>query len=195
MRTLPVFVLLPFLATNAGAQNAPKVGDPPEARDMKLVGAHELQARSAYQPIVHEQNGRWIAFIGHHGGTQSAPKPVNALTGAAEFNGTSILDVTDPRAPKFLAHIPGEQGLGEQGGAQMVRWCPGRTLPKADKGTFYLLRTFGNSAHEVWDVTDPAKPALLTRIGRSRARTRTGGSAIPASPTSFRASRVGARGG
>ena len=27
-----------------------------------------------------------------------------------------------------------------------------------------MLRTFGDSAHEIWDVTDPANPALLTRI-------------------------------
>src|SRR5205085_716158 len=29
----------------------------------------------------------------------------------------------------------------------------------------YMLRVFGGRAHEVWDVTDPANPALLTRIG------------------------------
>src|SRR5947208_810215 len=33
-----------------------------------------------------------------------------------------------------------------------------------DKSKVYLLRTFGNSAHEVWDVTDPAKPNRLTVI-------------------------------
>jgi hypothetical protein len=144
---------------------APKVGDPPEAKDMALVGYHDLQARSAYQPVVREQIGRWILYVGHHGGTDGAPKPVNALTGNAEFNGTSIVDVTDPRAPRLLAHIPGEEGLGESGGAQMVRVCAGRELPHGDAGTFYLLRTFGNSYHEIWDVGDPAKPRLVTRIG------------------------------
>jgi hypothetical protein len=136
-----------------------------EAKDMALVGYHDLQARSAYQPVVQEQNGRWIAYIGHHGGTEKVAKPVNALTGKPEFNGTSVLDVTDPRAPRYLAHIPGEEGQGESGGAQMVRVCSGKGLLKGDQARFYLLRTFGNSAHEVWDVTDPAKPALLSRIG------------------------------
>jgi hypothetical protein len=28
----------------------------------------------------------------------------------------------------------------------------------------YLLRTFGNAAHEIWDVTDPAKPRRVTVI-------------------------------
>ena len=27
-----------------------------------------------------------------------------------------------------------------------------------------MLRDFGNSAHEIWDVTDPAKPSRLTVI-------------------------------
>ena len=136
-----------------------------EVKDMALVGYHDLQARSAYQPVVLEQNGRWIAYIGHHGGTEKVAKPVNALTGKSEFNGTSVLDVTDPHAPRYLAHIPGEEGQGESGGAQMVRVCSGKGMLKGDQAKFYLLRTHGNSAHEIWDVTDPAKPALLSRIG------------------------------
>ena len=147
---------------SAAAQPAPGA---PEARDMALVGFHDLQARSAYQPVLREQNGRWILYVGHHGGTDKAPKPVNAVTGAAEFNGTSILDVTDPHAPRYLAHIPGEAGLGESGGAQMVRVCAGKELPKGDPSRFYLLRTFGNSAHEIYDVSDPSAPKLVTRIG------------------------------
>jgi hypothetical protein len=70
--------------------------------------------------------------------------------------------VTDPRHPKPLFHIPGEPGSGESGGAQMVRVCAGATLPNADKSKFYMLRTFGNLGHEVWDVTDPSKPSLLS---------------------------------
>ena len=139
-----------------------------EARDMALVGFNDLQARSAYQPVVREQNGRWILYVGHHGGTDKAPRPVNPLTGAAEFNGTSILDVTDPRAPRYLAHVPGEEGLGESGGAQMVRVCSGRELPHGEPGKFYLLRTFGNSWQEIWDVGDPAKPRLVSRVGPLR---------------------------
>src|SRR5258707_10176155 len=76
---------------------APKVGDPPEAKNMRLVGYNALQARSAYQPLIHKQGDRYIAYVGHHGGTPSVPKPVNPMTGQAEFNGTSIVDVTDPK--------------------------------------------------------------------------------------------------
>ena len=150
------------IAANAGAQQRITVD---EAWNMELVGRQDLQARSAYQPVVKEQNGRWILYVGHHGGTEKTPKPINSVTGAAEFNGTSVLDVTDPRAPRYLAHIPGEEGLGENGGAQMVRVCGGAELPKADRTKFYLLRTLGNSAHEIFDVTDPAKPVRIATIG------------------------------
>jgi hypothetical protein len=131
----------------------------PEKNNMELVGYHDLQGRSAYQPVVHKQGDRWIAYVGHHGGL--LPNP---LTGKQENNGTSILNVTNPKEPKLLAHIPGELGIAETGGAQMVRVCDGSTLPRADKSKVYLLRTFGNSAHEIWDVTDPATPGRLTQI-------------------------------
>ena len=72
-----------------------------EAWNMKVVGFHNLQARSAYQPTIVEQNGRWIAYIGLHGGTR-----MNPMTSQLENNGTAIVDVTDPREPKFLVHIP-----------------------------------------------------------------------------------------
>ena len=127
----------------------------PEMRDMQLVGYHDLQARSGYQPVIHKQGDRWIAYVGHHGGTQPNP-----LTGQAESNGTSIIDVTVPKRPKYLVHIPGEMGEGEAGGAQMVRVCDGRDLPRADKSKVYLLRSFGSTAHEIWDVTDPSSPSV-----------------------------------
>jgi hypothetical protein len=126
---------------------------------MNLVGYSDLQARSAYQPVVHAQGGRWIAYIGHHGG-----KTLNTITNRAEDNGTSVVDVSDPGNPRYVAHIPGEAGQGETGGAQMVRVCSGKTLPKGDPAKVYLLRTFGNVAHEVWDVTTPEKPARVTTV-------------------------------
>jgi hypothetical protein len=140
---------------------APKIGDPPEANNMRLVGYNDLQHRSAYQPTIHHQGDRYIAYIGHHGGTPEIPKPFNPLTGQNEFSGTSIIDVTDPAHPKYLAHIPGTEGTYEEGGAQMTRVCDGRTLPKGDPNKVYLLRVFGGKSHQIFDVTDPAKPELL----------------------------------
>jgi hypothetical protein len=151
-----VWSLTVFLAASAAAQQQA------EKNNIELVGHNDLQSRSAYQPVIHKQGEHWIAYIGHHGGSR-----LNALTGQQENNGTSILDVTDPKLPKYLAHIPGESGTAvrsEAGGAQMVRVCDGSALPHADKSKVYLLRTFGNSAHEIWDVTNPANPNRLTVI-------------------------------
>ncbi|HTD91404.1 MAG TPA: hypothetical protein VK663_12125 [Burkholderiales bacterium] len=136
----------------------------PEAKNMRLVGYNDLQARSAYQPLVHHQGTRWIAYVGHHGGTKEVPQPLNPLTKKNENNGTSVIDVTDPKRPKYLSHIPGEEGFGEQGGAQMVRVCDGKSLPKGDPAKVYLLRTGGTSAQEIWDVSVPEKPSLLTTV-------------------------------
>ena len=138
---------------------APAAAQAPESRDMRLVGHHDLQARSAYQPLIVKQGDHFIAYVGHHGGN----KP-NPLTGAVELNGTSILDVTDPRAPKYLHHIPGAAGEAEAGGAAMVRVCSGDELPRAVKGHWYLLRTLGRLAHEIWDVTEPARPTMVTTV-------------------------------
>ena len=126
---------------------------PASARNMALVGMHDLAGRSAYQPVIAQQGARWIAYIGHHAGAALDP-----LTRRGAENGTSILDVTDPRSPWLLAHIPGARG-----GAQMVRVCG--NLPHGRAGGFYLLRTLGHSAHEVWDVTNPAKPMPVTTLG------------------------------
>ncbi|HYS76071.1 MAG TPA: hypothetical protein VEM38_08270, partial [Burkholderiales bacterium] len=74
------------LAGQALAQNKA------EKRNMELVGYNDLQGRSAYQPIIHKQGNRWIAYVGHHG-----DNVLNPLTGRKEDNGTSIVDVTDPK--------------------------------------------------------------------------------------------------
>jgi hypothetical protein len=160
MRLWQVSLLLVpgFVWTSAASAEAPRIGDPPEAFNMRLVGTEDLQARSAYQPTIHKQGERWIAYIGHHGGTDAIPSPVNPMTGKAEPNGTSIVDVTDPAHPVYLRHIPGQEGTYEGGGAQMVRVCDGAILPKGDKSAIYMLRTFGSEAHEIWNVADPRNP-------------------------------------
>src|ERR1700719_1469263 len=134
------FILAALSAIPASAQKKP------ESKNMELVGSSDLQGRSAYQPVIHKQGNRWIAYIGHHGGSA-----MNTLTGKAEDNGTSVVDVTNPKQPKYIAHIPGDPripGPGESGGAQMARVCDGSELPHADKSKVYLLRDRGTDAHE-----------------------------------------------
>ncbi len=148
--------------------------DQQSAWNMELVGFNDLQGRSCYQPLIINQDGRQIAYCGHHAGTG-----LNPLTGQVESNGTSLVDVTDPSNPEYLAHIPGPAGSIDAGGSQMVRVCSGDVLPsnsreerKRKHGHWYLLRTHGNSSgvtnpiesQEIYDVTDPANPSFLKTI-------------------------------
>ena len=80
------------LTTGAMAQDISK----PEARNMRLVGYSDLQARTAYHPVIQHQGNRWIAYIGHHGDYK-----LNPLNGRMEHNGTSIVEeaeVPDPHS-------------------------------------------------------------------------------------------------
>ena len=132
---------IPSITLTGGGPPPPEQPPPPGPSDvssvwnMEIVGYNDLQGRSAYQPLIINQDGRQIAYIGHH----NREPMLNSLTGQMEKNGTSIVDVTDPANTKYLAHIPTGSGRGE-GGSQMVQVCSGTTLPSGDDGEWYLLR-------------------------------------------------------
>ena len=148
-------LLVVATAGRAPAQTA-ETGHGEERFNTRLVGAHDLQGRSAYQPLPVRQGERRITYVGHHAG-----EALNPLTGAVETNGTSVLDVADPAAPVYLTHIPATGGAS---GAQMVQVCAGDRLPGAAAGRFYMLRSNGNRSHEVWDVSDPASPTFVRTV-------------------------------
>jgi len=154
---LVVYCLLAGLPVSLTAQpviNTASSGHGEESRNMALVGYHDLQGRPAYQPEIVQQGDRWIAYIGLIGG-----KILNEVTGEIEANGTLIVDVTDPRKPVTLAHIQGsaDEANREGSGAQMNRVC---TI----SGKSYLLRSFGSSRQELWEVTDPREPQFVVNV-------------------------------
>jgi hypothetical protein len=142
---------------------APKPWDQESIWNMKVEGYTDNQGRPIYQPLVVNQDGKEILYLGNLSGNL-----LNPLTGQTEPNGTSIVDVTDVAHPKFLFHIPGPPGPVAAASAQMVRVCGGSVLPHGEKGKWYLLRSYGNvgtdEAHQLWDVTNPSAPAMLTTI-------------------------------
>jgi hypothetical protein len=157
-------VALAALALVAGcdgaAPSAPAAAAPPDAvanRDLRLVGSNDLQARSAYQPIVHAYGERRILFVGHHAG-----EALNPATGRMEKNGLSIVEVTDPARPTYLAHFPPTGP--DASGTQHVQVCDGSTLPNGDDAKVYAVRTNGAVSYEVLDVTDPAAPTFVMTI-------------------------------
>ena len=58
---LPIIISVLLCVGVAAQQKA-------EKSNMELVGYNDLQARSAYQPTIHKQGDRWMAYVGHHGG-------------------------------------------------------------------------------------------------------------------------------
>jgi len=148
----------PMAAPMPAAEPAgPAPGDAmEEALNLRLVGHHDLQGRSAYHPIPHRYGERMIFFVGHHAG-----EAMNPLTGQVEVNGMSVLDVTDPAAPVLLRHEP---PTGEAGFTQHIQVCNGDALPNADPDKVYLVRTNGNIGAELLDVTDPANPVFLSTV-------------------------------
>ena len=154
-----------------------------------------LQGRSAYQPTVHRQGNRWIAYVGHHGGTDEVPgAPINALTGKAGVNGASIVDVTDPAHPKYLHHIPGLEGKYEDGGAQMVRVCGCGICRRAIRTRSTCCARSAVRGMRYAMSLIPANPLVCPISARAYAiLIRTGGSATPALPISSPARPTGVR--
>jgi len=82
-----------------------------EKRDMGARRLHDLQdaaltSRSAISKAVadHVPGSR---------NRSSRRALAQSSDGGEEPNGTSILDVTDPKSPRYLAHVPGEPGKDE----------------------------------------------------------------------------------
>lgn len=147
---------------------APRGWNQESAWNLQAVGYNDNQGRVIYQPIVirytsdnaYGYANHEIMFNGNIAG--SAPNPQR--NNETEYNGTSILDVTNPATPKFLVHVPTGAGPGSLNptnnplatneGSQMVHVCSGDQLyadtgggksGAALKGHEYLLRAVGNS--------------------------------------------------
>src|SRR5438094_8166204 len=88
-------LVLVSLAAGPASSQAPARGHGAEAHDMELVAHDEMQGRSAYQPTIHQQRARFIAYVGHPGGRARTP-----LTGALVHTVTSIVGVTAPALPR-----------------------------------------------------------------------------------------------
>lgn len=140
---------------------APRGWDQQSIWNMKVAGfLDDLGCSNSDQMWVEHQGGREILYVGSGTGVVRNP-----LTNRHEQCGVQIYDVTNVAHPRFLHNIPGLVS----GGAPHVFVCGGNTLPHATKGHYYLLTHRGDAAknngeQEIWDVTDPSAPFLLTKI-------------------------------
>lgn len=119
------------------------------AANVRLVGHSDLQGRDALQVVL---KGNY-AYVGHHRGREKNP-----MTGALEWNGTTILDVSNPKQPRIIKHIPGYEGAESRAVQVVEKYFDGRD---------YLLRnqeSSGFTGFEVWDITDRPSPRLVSKI-------------------------------
>src|SRR6202789_776581 len=155
--------------SQSGAYGQPLLREPPPNPvtqeiiwNMQVRGfLTDLGCSQSDQEWIEDQNGREIAYLGSGAGTD-----VNPTTGETEQCGVAIYDVTNPAHPVFLSNIAGDPAGGN---APHTFVCSGNTLPNATKGDFYLLTHRGNTAtnsgrDEIWNVTNPQHPVLLTTI-------------------------------
>jgi hypothetical protein len=79
------------------------------AQNVRLVGYHDLQGRTALVVTTKSDpaNGNWV-YVGHHESYRDGKPLLNPITGNMEFNGTSILEISDPSKPRLVWHIPNE---------------------------------------------------------------------------------------
>jgi len=145
-----LFLFLAFLFSLTIIPWAAWAGAPgAEAANVHLIGYSDLQGRDALQVVL---KGHY-AYVGHHRGRERNP-----LTGASEWNGTTILDVSNPSNPKILKHIPAYEGA-ESRAVQVVE--------NYFQGKDFLLRNQESSqftGFEVWEITDRSSPKLVSKI-------------------------------
>jgi len=160
----------PATAEAQTAQPADPLSD--GAENVRLVGYNDLQGRTALVTTTKSDpaNGNWV-YIGHHDSFRDGKPLLNPITGKMEFNGTSILDITDPANPKYVWHIPNPTNKNSRSTSVVYDY-------KFDgSGRDYLIRNSEASAegataadlkYEIWDITprdsDPSKISLVSEI-------------------------------
>lgn len=129
------------------------LADPPpagwEANKMELVGFSGLGGHSAaFKLSIKQANGRWYLYTGH-----------------SFESGWSILDVTDPKNPKYVKFIPGPEGtltsqITLHDNLMMTGIAPNREAGREPKSEAALL---------LWDISDPVNPKQISEWKGGRA--------------------------
>jgi hypothetical protein len=113
------------------------------AQNVEAIGYTELDGKPAFKISIKEHRGRWYLFAGHFW-----------------HRGWSVIDVTDPRAPRVVKFVEGPEntftGQMELSGDRMIT-----SLEK-------ILPGFGGDEKKpfdegviVWDIKDPSNPRRL----------------------------------
>jgi hypothetical protein len=142
------------------------------AQNVRLVGYNDLQGRTALVTTTKSDpvNGNWV-YIGHHDSFHDEKPLMNPITGKMEFNGTSIVDISDPAKPRYVWHIPNETNRNSRSTSVVYDYT------FDGSGRDYLIRnsealTEGETGqdlkYQIFDITtrdsDPSKISLVGEI-------------------------------
>lgn len=167
-------VTAPTRDTNPASSTRASGGDTnaESASNVRLVGHHDLQGRESLvvTTLSDAANGSWV-YVGHHESYWDGKPKLNPITGAMEWNGTSILNVDDPTKPRLVWHIPNESNRNSRGVTVVYDYT------FDGSGRDYLLRnseilTEGETGkdlkYQIFDITsrdtDPSKISLVAEI-------------------------------
>lgn len=135
-----------------------------EAENVRLVGYNNLQGRYALQVTTKSDaaNGNWV-YVGNVSNPRLEEGLFNPITRQKEWNGTSILEISDPAHPKYVWHIPNDVNATSRSVSVVYDFGP----EKHD----YLVRSVEAAdrlKYQVFDITtrdtDPSKIALVSEI-------------------------------
>jgi hypothetical protein len=177
-----------FLVAACSGQNAPAPAtqqtpaDPraESAENVRLVGYHDLQGRQSLVVTTKSDpaNGNWV-YVGHTPNDRNDPQAsddaagndepiLNPITGKMEWNGTSIVEISDPANPKLVWHIPNEEAHVNSRSVSVVYDYGFNSNPS---GRDYLIRSWDTGQKfkfQVFDITsrdtDPSKISLVSEI-------------------------------
>ena len=111
-----------------------------------------------------DANGNWV-YVGHHESYYDGEQRFNPITNEMEWNGTSILEISDPANPRLVWHIPNEVNANSRGVSVVYDYS------FDGSGRDYLIRNSEageDLKFQIFDITsrdtDPSGIALVSEI-------------------------------
>ena len=151
------------------AATADEVDAGAQKQNMRLVGYNDMQGRHALQVTTRSDasNGNWV-YVGNVANPGLSEGLYNPITKQHEWNGTSILEISDPARPRYVWHIPNDEPHVNSRSVSVVYDYGFNADPP---GHDYLVRSFDTGKKfkfQIFDITsrstDPSKISLVSEI-------------------------------
>jgi len=113
------------------------------ARDVEVLGYHDLEGRPAFKLAMQEVNGRWYLYLAH-----------------LWHRGWSVLDVTDPTAAQLVTYIPGPENTW----TIQIQVAEGKMITALERIAPGWGGVDGQAFAEgffIFDVSEPTKPRRI----------------------------------